>query len=260
MSRRYTQTRHDNRLAKRAVKACHDVLVHRVKLGKLINCGAQGCVYEREGEVAFDSRHMRRKAEAVVKVSAGRALPEIEQIMWQKLRGWRSHVALPRVRKVYHLNRCAKRAGISTAYVTIREDLRNIPSTPAVRKAVRLLERLEDDLFDAHGTYDAARRVLRDFEVRHHAALREVHRSPLAWRVFTHIAGLQVWLASHGLTMSDVKVANLGARVPSLQRGEPYDVVMRDIGCLQLRTQAPTRERQRFRNGPRRVERLGLMP
>lgn len=241
----YAQTPGDNSLSTRAVRACKDVLKNRLKLKALIGCGAQGCVYSTKDK------------KVILKVSAGQRMSEIRQIMWQKQRGWRSHTALPRVKKVYHLNRCAKRVGVTSAYVTVREDLHDVPSTPATRAAVSLLRAFEKELFRVPGTYEAVRALQDRFEAKHLTRLKRLHRSPIAWRIWTNIVQLQVWLAYHGLTMGDVKVDNLGVRKPSLQRGEPYDVVFRDMGLLQLRSAAGSRERARFHNGPRRTTPLG---
>lgn len=237
----------NNRAVKRAVKACQPVLEKRLHLDRLIACGAQGCVYEttRDG--------------TVVKVTVGRH-DEIDQIMWQKQRGWRSHTALPRVRAVYHLERCAARVGIRSAYATVREDLADIPARRQTRNAVTLLEGLEAALFDTPGTYQHAHRVLHDFTRQNEARLRRIHRDPMAWAIWTHIAHLQVWLSWHGLTMSDVRLSNLGLRVPSLQHGQAYDVVMRDMGFLTLRGAARSRVAARFNRGHARARALGTPP
>ena len=241
-----TFTAVDNRRVKKAVKACRPVLEERLGLTKLIACGTQGCVYETDREGS------------VVKVTAGRH-PEIDQIMWQKERGWRSHTALPIIdkRRVYRLNRCAVRAGVRGAYATVREDLADVPATKATRAAVTLLERLETKLFAVPGTYPEARAVMEAFCCRNEAALRRLHADPLGWMVWNSIAHLQMWLSHRNFTMSDVRLSNLGIRRPGLARGVPYDVVMRDIGYLILRSTARSRDWSRFMAGHSRAKPLG---
>lgn len=237
----------ENKRAKRAVRACLPVLKKRLHLDKLIACGVQGCVYETH------------RVKTVVKVTASRKPDEINQIIWQRDRGWRSHTALPRIHRVYRLNKCAKAAGVVGAYATVRENLTDVAATRHTRAAVTLLERLENALFRAPGGRAAANHALHAFMVRHHTALAHIHGNALAWRVWTDIAHLQIWLAYHALTMGDVRLSNLGIRQPSLQHGQRYDVVMRDMGFLQLRSAAGKARAKKFDRGYTRAVALGAM-
>lgn len=236
----------DNRRVKRVVKSCAPALTKRVALGPLIACGIQGCVYETD------------KPNTVLKVTTGRNTAEVDQILWRRSQGERSHTALPRIRQVYHLNKCAKSVGVTTAFATVREDLSDVPATRHTRAAVTLLEKLEDALMDTPGTYADAHRVLRDFMQRHHRALEKIHAGGvLGWAVWTHIAHLQVWLAHHGYTMGDIRLSNLGIRRPGYGRGHPFDVVMRDMGFLRLRSAAKSREHARFKQRRKTLPNLG---
>lgn len=237
----------DNRTVKRVAKSCAPALTKRVAMGPLIACGIQGCVYETG------------KPNTVVKVTAGRNTAEVDQILWRRSHGERSHTALPRIRQVYHLDKCAKAVGVKTAYATVREDLMDVPATRHTRAAVTLLERLEDDLMDAPGTYKAAHAVLSDFMHRHHRALEKLHANTLAWTVWTHIAHLQVWLAYRGYTMGDIRLSNLGIRKPGYGRGHAFDVVMRDMGFLRLRSAAKSREHARFKQRRKTLPNLGRL-
>lgn len=247
--RHKTFTAYDNRRAKRAVKACLPVLQKRVHLGERIACGKQGCVYETT------------RGNKVVKVTAGtNAEDEIDFIVWLKERGWRIHTALPMPRQVYRLGRCATRAGVRGAYVTVREDLTDVPATAYTRLAVTLLERLEKALHRVPGTYHDARAARERFEARNNAGLRRIQTDPDAWRIYAHIAHLQMWLAYHGLTMGDIRLSNLGIRKPSHQHGERFDVVVRDVGFLGLRTAAPAKTRRRLEYAHERARALGTPP
>lgn len=237
----------DNTRAKRAVDACRPVLKQRLHLSRLIACGVQGCVYKTT------------QPGTVLKVTSGAKQAEVDQVMWRKQQGWRSHTALPRIHRVYRLDKCAKRVNAQAAYVTVREDLRDVPATKATRMAVTLLEKLEDALLDAPGTERAARIVLHEFIEQHHTALENLHRSHMAWSIWTHITHLQVWLAKRGYTMSDARLSNLGLRVPSLQQGQKFDVVMRDMGFLTLRGAASDAAARRFKAGRKRATALGWL-
>lgn len=222
------------------------VLERRLHLTDLIACGAQGCVYKTE------------QANTVVKVTAGKN-PEINQIIWQKERGWRSHTALPRIRgrRVYRLNQCAARAGVREAYATVRENLSDLPATRMTRAAVTLLERLEAALFRAPCTHADVSAVVDRFCCRNEAALRRIQRDYMAWMIWSSISHLQIWLSRHSLTMSDVRLSNLGIRRPGLAHGVAYDIVMRDMGYLTLRGSARMRARAHFVAGYKRALPLG---
>lgn len=235
----------DNRRVKRVVKSCTPALTKRVALGPLIACGIQGCVYESD------------KPNTVVKVTAGRNTSEVDQILWRRAHGERSHTALPRIRQVYHLNKCAKAAGVTTAYATVREDLADVPANRHTRAAVTLLEKLEDDLMAVPGTYKAAHAALGAFMAKHAVALKRLHANHLGWTVWTHIAHLQVWLAYRGYTMGDIRLSNLGIRKPGYGHGHPFDVVMRDMGFLRLRSAAKSREHARFKQRRKTLPNLG---
>lgn len=237
----------DNRTVKRVVKSCAPALTKRVQMGPLIACGIQGCVYETG------------KTNTVVKVTAGRNTAEVDQILWRRSQGERSHTALPRIRQVYHLNKCAKAVGVTTAFATVREDLSDVPATRQTRAAVTLLEKLEDALMDVPGTYADAHKALTAFMHKHHRALSVLHRNPLGWTVWTHIAHLQVWLSHHGYTMGDIRLSNLGIRKPGYGRGHPYDVVMRDMGFLRLRSAAKSKEHARFKQRRKTLPNLGRL-
>lgn len=220
---------------RKVIRACAAPIKARLHATSLIACGAQGCTYKTS------------EGNAVVKVSAGYTLgvtgTEAERYRWIKKLGWAGgHTALPRTKgmRIFKLDRCARGVGVKDAYVIVRESLNDIPRSRAVKAAIRVLERMEDLLFDLgsnrrFSARQANKVVMDELRALPVTTQRLIAGNKYALATLFQIAHLQVWLARHKLTMGDIKRSNLGVRCPGLL-GDPFDIVVRDIGVLEYHT------------------------
>jgi hypothetical protein len=243
--------RHTNSRANDVVRACLKPLKARLHLGGRINCGAQGCVYKSGRD------------RIVVKVSVDKskkydwATQEAKAAAWRHKLGRHAPPSMPTVRQVYRLGECAKTVTKLPAYVTVRENLANVPENSWTRKAVKMLKELEKALGKPGQGRHAARIVL-EHTRKHHDVLRLMHRrNQLAYTMWTQISHVQAWLAVHGMTLFDMKLSNLGIRKPG--KHGPFDVVVRDMGLLDARSNASKRQEAAFDNAHKRAKPLGAL-
>jgi hypothetical protein len=207
------------------VKACMPALKKRASLAAPVQsfgCGVQGCVYKATGT--------RR----IVKVTMG--AEEAAASIWRKNLGTGAPAALPRVYRVAKLVQCVEEArlrgrGPRVAYVTVREDLPDVPRQWAPhRRLLADLVRSLEDTFRHHGrrhTKLSHTQVMRGWYADNARDLAKL--IPFEEHIIESLAFLFTWLHDRRLVMFDVHLDNLGVRKKN--HGWPA-VVVRDIGMM----------------------------